>query len=303
MENLQATASGRADRHSVLSALPPVPPALPELITTFVEKLCNYVEAEVRTRLASIPAPVVASAVVAAPALTAPPVVASAVADAPALTAPPVVAAPASASAAPMLAAVASTAHASSVPAPVMTADAPAVASAAPAAKLIFPAASTEFDQVTEEQETSSETSSDTEEETEEETEEDEETDEATEEDEEDEDQDETYSKKKESKKGGKAGSRGVKRTASEASFSKPKPVKKNSRGEDMWAVEKIAGRTSVRGKVYYLVRWIGFPREDDTWEPASYILRMVPDLVKNFEDAPKARCSSRLRGVPPTPR
>ncbi|KAE9188405.1 hypothetical protein PF002_g25319 [Phytophthora fragariae] len=34
-----------------------------------------------------------------------------------------------------------------------------------------------------------------------------------------------------------------------------------------------------------YRVRWLGFPPDDDTWEPRSTLLRDVPDLVGEYED------------------
>ncbi|KAE9323265.1 hypothetical protein PF008_g17412 [Phytophthora fragariae] len=34
-----------------------------------------------------------------------------------------------------------------------------------------------------------------------------------------------------------------------------------------------------------YQVRWLGFPLDDNTWEPRSTLLWDVPDVVREYED------------------
>ncbi|KAE9055091.1 hypothetical protein PF005_g32771 [Phytophthora fragariae] len=35
---------------------------------------------------------------------------------------------------------------------------------------------------------------------------------------------------------------------------------------------------------MYYLVRWLGFPPAEDTWEPRTRLVEDIPDIVKEYE-------------------
>ena len=52
--------------------------------------------------------------------------------------------------------------------------------------------------------------------------------------------------------------------------FNRPPPVAvAESNGEVEWVVERIVAKsTSRRGEEKYLVRWKGYPPEEDSWEP-----------------------------------
>ncbi|KAE9332822.1 hypothetical protein PR003_g14329 [Phytophthora rubi] len=84
-------------------------------------------------------------------------------------------------------------------------------------------------------------------------------------------------------------------------SFSRPRI---DSAGDTRWIVDHIVAhedppratpRTRVRTSSpttrgipaarRYRVRWLGFPSDDDTWEPRSTLLRDVPDVVREYED------------------
>ena len=51
---------------------------------------------------------------------------------------------------------------------------------------------------------------------------------------------------------------------------------------EPIYTVEKLVGRRVVRGRVKYLVRWLGYSKDQDTWEPAENILDQA--LIREFE-------------------
>lgn len=52
---------------------------------------------------------------------------------------------------------------------------------------------------------------------------------------------------------------------------------------EDLYVVESITGKKVVEGKIYYRVKWEGYPDADSTWEKLSH-LRYVASLVKDYE-------------------
>jgi transposase InsO family protein len=48
--------------------------------------------------------------------------------------------------------------------------------------------------------------------------------------------------------------------------------------------VEKILDKKKMKGKIYYLVKWLGYPDSENTWEPATSLREDVPELVANFD-------------------
>ena len=67
------------------------------------------------------------------------------------------------------------------------------------------------------------------------------------------------------------------------------------------FAVEKIVGHRVCMGKSQYLVRWEGFPSDDDTWEPIEN-LRHCLNLVRQFEISKSAaKTKSKMNSIQTT--
>jgi hypothetical protein len=63
----------------------------------------------------------------------------------------------------------------------------------------------------------------------------------------------------------------------------KPKPKERKEK-QTFWVVDKLKGKKTIKGKVFYLVHWKGFSDKDDTWEPQSNLLEDIPAVVKRYE-------------------
>jgi hypothetical protein len=62
-----------------------------------------------------------------------------------------------------------------------------------------------------------------------------------------------------------------------------PTPDPELINGEEEWVVEKVL-QHRVRGKTtYYLIRWKGFTRDHDTWEPEKN-LKNAKDKIKDYK-------------------
>ena len=63
-----------------------------------------------------------------------------------------------------------------------------------------------------------------------------------------------------------------------------PAQPKKEARKkkEDTYLVETIIDKKQVGKRVLYLVKWEGYPSDQNTWEPASN-LKNVKDLLEKF--------------------
>lgn len=64
-----------------------------------------------------------------------------------------------------------------------------------------------------------------------------------------------------------------------------------NSSNDRIFAVEKLLKKKYVKGKVMYLVKWLGYSNSFSTWEPESNILD--PALIQDFE---RKKASKRKR-------
>ena len=51
----------------------------------------------------------------------------------------------------------------------------------------------------------------------------------------------------------------------------------------ELYAVEALTGRKSIHGKLFYRVKWEGYPVEQSTWETVSH-LKNVQDMVQEYD-------------------
>lgn len=56
----------------------------------------------------------------------------------------------------------------------------------------------------------------------------------------------------------------------------KPEPRK--------YIVEKIVGKRKVNNKIEYHVKWLGYPADQNTWEPRAQLIKDVPQMVDAYE-------------------
>jgi hypothetical protein len=52
---------------------------------------------------------------------------------------------------------------------------------------------------------------------------------------------------------------------------------------ESVYDVEQIVGKRIRKGKIYYLVKWDGYPSDQNTWEPIDNLLNVI-DLIEEYE-------------------
>uniref|UniRef100_A0A803JXA0 Chromo domain-containing protein n=1 Tax=Xenopus tropicalis TaxID=8364 RepID=A0A803JXA0_XENTR len=72
-------------------------------------------------------------------------------------------------------------------------------------------------------------------------------------------------------------------------------PVPISVEGVDEFEVESILDSKFNRGRLQYLVRWKGYPPEENSWEPVSNI--HAPQLTRLFhKDHPDKPAPSRIR-------
>lgn len=57
-------------------------------------------------------------------------------------------------------------------------------------------------------------------------------------------------------------------------------------RGEpETFIIDELVGKRKIRNRIYYKVRWVGYPNPaDHTYEPRTQLLQDVPDLVTEYE-------------------
>ena len=69
-----------------------------------------------------------------------------------------------------------------------------------------------------------------------------------------------------------------------------PPPEPEIVNGEERYEVESIENSRLQRGKMEYLVKWKGYTRENNTWEPEGNIdaPRAIADFHRRFPSAPR---------------
>jgi hypothetical protein len=56
---------------------------------------------------------------------------------------------------------------------------------------------------------------------------------------------------------------------------------------EEMYDVEEIVDQKKVKGKTFYLVKWLGYPSDQNTWEPVEN-LSNIRDMILEWEQRNK---------------
>ena len=56
-------------------------------------------------------------------------------------------------------------------------------------------------------------------------------------------------------------------------------------------SMEKIIGKRLYHGRLYYLIKWKGYPVESSTWKPVEN-LSLVKDMIDNYNSKAKIKCN-----------
>jgi hypothetical protein len=54
--------------------------------------------------------------------------------------------------------------------------------------------------------------------------------------------------------------------------------------GDEMWHVEAVRDHEMRPDGLYYLIKWTGFPEEENTWEPATQLTEDCEELPRLIE-------------------
>ena len=71
---------------------------------------------------------------------------------------------------------------------------------------------------------------------------------------------------------------------------------------EENYEVERILEKKGVGKKLRYLVKWKGWPEEDNTWEPVDNLTN-AKDLIEAFEKNLKSAAVAKPKSSPPAAR
>lgn len=64
---------------------------------------------------------------------------------------------------------------------------------------------------------------------------------------------------------------------------------------ESEYLIEKIMDKKTEKGKPKYLIKWLGYPHCQNTWEPLSHLQNCI-DLVEEFENSKKNKDDEKLQ-------
>jgi hypothetical protein len=74
-----------------------------------------------------------------------------------------------------------------------------------------------------------------------------------------------------------------VKADEQQPSATNIRPVK-TVKGKQVYLVEKILDKKKENNRIYFLIKWKGFPSSYNSWEPRSELIKDIPILIKEFE-------------------
>ena len=52
------------------------------------------------------------------------------------------------------------------------------------------------------------------------------------------------------------------------------------------YKVKRIIDKKKIKGKVYYLIWWKSYKKNESTWESKSDLIHDIPLLIKNYESS-----------------
>jgi hypothetical protein len=73
----------------------------------------------------------------------------------------------------------------------------------------------------------------------------------------------------------------------------RPAPAVEGTDAEPEWDVEAILNKRTRGRKTYYLVKWIGYPMEEASWEPEDCVSN-AREAIEEFEQRQRRRSSRR---------
>uniref|UniRef100_A0A034VKJ4 Chromobox protein-like protein 3 n=1 Tax=Bactrocera dorsalis TaxID=27457 RepID=A0A034VKJ4_BACDO len=65
---------------------------------------------------------------------------------------------------------------------------------------------------------------------------------------------------------------------------------------EEVYEVKDIVGHKVEHGVTYYLIRWKGYTKDDDTWEPEDTL--SCPDIIERYQNKQSANKTNKKSGV-----
>ena len=64
---------------------------------------------------------------------------------------------------------------------------------------------------------------------------------------------------------------------------SRPAPIMAEN-DQEQFIVEALLKRRKQGRRVEYLVKWLGYPAHEATWEPRTTLVREIPAMVKAYD-------------------
>ena len=62
---------------------------------------------------------------------------------------------------------------------------------------------------------------------------------------------------------------------------------------QDKWEVEEVRDKRTIKDDVHYLVKWVGWPSEYNSYEPAAHLAN-APDAIRAYERRLKRKRRSK---------